>query len=129
MRTTAVKLNMDNWEKEVSRSDILTVVYFWHEQCPWCMRLNPIFDEITEEYADRIKFTKLNVLENPANQEIATNLGIMSTPTMAFFCSGRPLGQVVGLISKEDLKKALEEMLQRYRRCIRQSTDLRNYIV
>jgi len=126
---TVVELNVDNWEKEVSQSDKLTVVYFWHEQCPWCLTLNPILDEISEEYTERIKFTKLNVLESSTNQEIATNLGIMSTPTIAFFCNGRPVGQIVGLLPKEDLKKMFDEMLQRYRICITQSTDLRNYIV
>jgi len=80
-----VELNVSNWEKEVSQSDMLTVVYFWHERCPWCMGLNPIFDEIAREYAGKIRFAKLNILESAANQEIATNLGIMSTPTLAVF--------------------------------------------
>jgi len=53
----------------------------------------------------------------------------MSTPTLMFFCSGRPIGQTVGLMSKEDLKKALDDMLGRYRTCLRQSSDLRSYIV
>ncbi len=46
-----------------------------------------------------------------------------------FFCNGRPVGQTVGLMSKEDLTKIFDDMLQRYRTCIKQSTDLRNYIV
>jgi thioredoxin 1 len=104
---------------------MLTVVYFWHNQCPWCLRLNPIFNEITEEYGGRIKFAKLNVLENPANQEIASNFGIMSTPTLLFLCSGRPVGQIVGLMSKEDLEKAMGDMFLRHRQCLSQSTELR----
>jgi thioredoxin 1 len=77
----------------------------------WCLRLNPIFNEITEEYRGKIKFVKLNVLENPANQEIASNFGVMSTPTLLFLCSGRPVGQIVGLMSKEDLERAMDDML------------------
>jgi len=107
----------------------LTVVYFWHEQCPWCARLSPIFEEITAEYPRRVKFAKLNILETRSNQEMAANLGVMSTPTLMFLCSGRPLMQVVGFMSKEDLENALGEMLGKYRKCIRQSTDLRSYIV
>jgi len=93
------------------------------------MILNPILEEIAKEYVGKIKFAKLNVLENPTNQEIASNLGIMSTPTLMFFCSGRPISQIVGLMSKEDLEKTLDDMLERYRTCLRQSSDLRNYIV
>lgn len=124
------EVNAGNWQEEVSQSTTLTVVYFWHNQCPWCLRLNPIFNEIIEEYGGRIKFAKLNVLENPANQEIASNFGIMSTPTLLFLCSGRPVGQIVGLISKEDLERAMDDMLLRHRQCLNQSTELRPaYIV
>lgn len=124
-----IELNINNWEKEISQNEKLMVVYFWHEQCPWCIRLNPIFSEVAEEYEEKIKFAKLNILESPANQEIAANLGVMSTPTLLFICGGRPVGQVVGLMSKDDLEKTLNETLGRYKTCIRQSTDLRGYIV
>jgi len=123
------EVNVSNWEEEISQSDKLTVVYFWHNQCPWCAQLNPIFDEIAIEYNRKIKFTKLNVLESPISQEMATNLGIMSTPTLMFFCNGRPVGQFVGFTLKEELKRTLDEMLGRYEMCLKQSTDLRNYIV
>jgi thioredoxin 1 len=126
---SAVELNIDNWEKEVSQSEILTVVYFWHQQCPWCIRLTQIFNEIAKEYVEKIKFAKLNILESPSNQELATNLGIMSTPTLMFFCNGRPVGQTVGLMSEEELGRVLNDMLGRYKMCIKQSSDLRNYIV
>ncbi len=72
------EINAGNWGKEVSQSDKLTVVYFWHNQCSWCVQLNPLFDELAWEYEGKIKFAKLNVLENPTNQEVATNLGIMA---------------------------------------------------
>ncbi len=123
------EVNASNWEKEVSESDKLTVVYFWHNQCPWCAQLNPIFDEMAAEYEGRIKFVKLNILESPSNQEIATNLGIMSTPTLMFFCNGRPIGQTVGLMPKQDFNKVLDDMPNRYKICLKQSTDLRSYIV
>jgi len=127
--TSVSEVNVSSWGKEVSNSNTLAVVYFWHKQCPWCRVLNPIFDDVAEEYNGRIRFTKLNVLENPANQEMATNLGVMSTPTLMFFCSGRSVGQVVGLMSKEELKETLDGMLGRYKMCLKKSTDLRSYIV
>jgi thioredoxin 1 len=124
-----VELSQSNWEEEVSRSNILTLVYFWHQQCPWCRQLTPILKRVAEEYLGKIKFTSLNILETPSNQEIALNLGVMSTPTLIFFCSGRPLMQIVGYTTEEDLRKVLDDMLRRYRTCLLQSTDLRGYIV
>jgi thioredoxin 1 len=125
-----VEVSASNWAQEVSDSTILTVVYFWHNQCPWCLRLTPIFNEVTEEYRGRIKFVKLNVLEDPTNREIASDFGIMSTPTLLFLCRGRPVGQIVGLVSREDLERGLDDMLVRYKACLSQSTELRPaYIV
>jgi thioredoxin-related protein len=76
-----------------------------------------------------MKFVKLNVLSKPENRELASNLGVMGTPTLMFFCQGRSLGQTVSYMPKEDLKKALDDMLGRYNRCIMQSSDIRNYVV
>lgn len=70
-------------------------------------------------------FVKLNMLEDTSSQEIASNYGIMSTPTLMFFCSRRPVGQLVGYMSKEDLENALNSMLTRYRQCLAQSTEVR----
>jgi|YelNatPaOPRAMG01_1025707.scaffolds.fasta_scaffold10272_3 thioredoxin 1 len=124
-----VELNQNNWEEEVGRSSILTLVYFWHQQCPWCRRLTPIIEKLAEEYSGKVKFARLNVLGSPSNQELATDLGVMGTPTLIFFCGGRPLMQIVGYTGEEDLRKVINDMLQRYRTCLLQSTDLRSYIV
>jgi thioredoxin-like negative regulator of GroEL len=121
--------NADSWTQEVLKSNMLTVVYFWHETCPWCIRLNPIFNDITEIYRGRIKFVKLNVLATKENGELASSNGVMGTPTLMFFCQGRSLGQTVSFMSKEDLEKVLDGMLGRYERCLSQSTDLKNYVV
>lgn len=85
-------VDASNWEPEISKSTILTIVYFWHEQCPWCFRFNPILNEVAEEYRGKLKFAKLNVLASPSNQEIANDFGVMSTPTLLFLCGGKTSG-------------------------------------
>jgi thioredoxin 1 len=123
------EVDASNWEQEVVKSTLPAVVYFWHNRCPWCFRFTPIFDKAAREFAEKMKFVKLNTLENPGNQEVASNYGVMSTPTLMFFCSGRPIGQAVGLMSEDDLKKTLDSVLGRYKNCLTQSSDLRSYIV
>jgi thioredoxin 1 len=123
------EVGASNWEQEVARSTVPAVVYFWHNQCPWCSRFTQIFDVAAQEYVGKMKFARLNMLENPSNQEIASNYGAMSTRTLVFFCNGRPIGQAVGFMSEEDLKKTLDSVLGRYRSCLTQSSDLRSYIV
>jgi thioredoxin 1 len=123
------EVDASNWEQEVAKSTVPAVVYFWDNQCPWCFRFTPIFDEAAHEFAGKMKFVKLDTLENPGNQEIASNYGVMSTPTLVFFCSGRPIGQAVGFMSEDDLKRTLGSVLGRYKSCLTQSSDLRSYIV
>ena len=120
-----LEANATNWKEEVLQSSVLTVVDFWHERCPWCIRLNPIFDEVAEEYKGKIKFVKLNVLASPGNREIAIRYGVMGTPTLVFFCAGRPVEEVVGFMPKERLKKILDTMLETHKECIKQSTELK----
>ncbi|MCX8170889.1 MAG: thioredoxin family protein [Candidatus Bathyarchaeota archaeon] len=117
-------VDAESWEREVLQSDILTVVDFWHERCPWCIMLNPIFEEVAKEYRDRVKFVRFNVLKSPKNRNIAIRNGVMGTPTIAFYCSGRNLGSVVGFIPKDHLKHVIEDMMKRYRECVKQSTKL-----
>jgi thioredoxin 1 len=122
---SVLEVDANVWEHEVLQSNVLTLVDFWHERCPWCLRLNPILDEVAEEYKGRVKFVRLNVLKNQNNREIAVRHGIMSTPTLMFFCKGRPVEQVMGFMPKERLRKILDDMLERHRDCVRQSTELK----
>lgn len=72
-----------------------------------------------------MKSVKLNILEDPSNRLIADNYGVLSIPTLLFLCHGKPVGQLAGLMSKEDLESGLEDILARYRQCLSQSTELR----
>jgi len=122
---TVLDLDSANWEKEVLQSKVLTAVDFWHERCPWCLRLNPVIEQVAGEYKGRIKFAKLNVLASPENRRIAIDHGVMGTPTLIFFCAGRSVGQTVGFVPKERLKSVLDEMLQNHKTCAKQSTPLK----
>lgn len=77
----------------------------------------------------KVKFAKLNVLESEGNRELAEDLGVMGTPTLIFFCEGRPLIHLVGFMSEEELRRAIDDMLSRYSSCLRQSTALKGYII
>ena len=122
---SVLEANADNWEREVLKSDLLMVVDFWHDRCPWCIRLNPILDEVANEYDGQIKFAKFNILESSDNKEIAIHYGIMSTPTLKFFCEGRPIEEIVGFMPKERLMRMLGDILERHRECIKQSTEIK----
>ena len=120
-----LSLNSSNWEEEVLKSDILTLVEFWHDKCPWCTKLAPIMDELSEEYRGKLKFSKLNVLENAENKRVAFRYGVMGTPTLVLFCEGRPVETIVGFKPKEDLRKTLDDIVRTHGECLRQSTEFK----
>ncbi|MFB0513997.1 MAG: thioredoxin family protein [Candidatus Bathyarchaeia archaeon] len=122
---SVLDVNADTWGTEILQSDTLVVVDFWHEQCPWCKRLDPIYSEVSEEYENKVKFAKLNVLESDENQQIAVKYGIMGTPTLIFFCDGRPIETVTGFQPKERLKQLADDVIDKHRDCLEKSTALK----
>jgi thioredoxin 1 len=119
-----IEVNADDWEKNVLKSTTLVLVDFWHERCPWCKRLEPIYDEVAEEYGDKVKFAKINVLSSHENQHLAAENGVMGTPTLIFYCEGRSIGTAVGFQPKERLKQLVDDMLDKYKKCLEQSTKM-----
>lgn len=124
MNMSVVEVNANDWEKEVMQYKYLVVVDFWHQQCPWCLKLNPVFAEVAEEYEGKVKFVKLNVLENEENRGIALEHGIMGTPTLIFFCEGRSVETVTGFQPKERLVQTIDDVIAKHKDCIEQSTTL-----
>lgn len=84
------------------------VVDFWAPWCGPCKMIAPIFDELAEEYADRIIAGKVNVDEN---DDTCAAYGIMNIPTILFFKGGELVHRQVGAIRKPDLQKLFEELL------------------
>ena len=122
-----IDVDAGNWVDEVMKHEDLVVVDFWHERCPWCMRLEPIYRELSNEYQGRVKFAKLNVLESDENRSIAIRHGLMGTPTLVFFCGGKMISTHAGFMPRDRLRSTLDDMLEKYRACVEQTTDI-NYI-
>jgi len=56
-----------------------------------------------------MKIGKINIDED---SKTASQFGVMSIPTLIFFKNGKAVDQVVGILSKVELKKRIEENLR-----------------
>lgn len=122
--TEVEELQADQWENKVLKAKGPVVVDFWHPMCGWCLKLNPVFEQLPGKI-ENIKFAKINVLESAENRRIAMNYGVMGTPTMKIFCQGRAIGEVVGFRILVRLVEEISEILSRRDVCLSQSTPLK----
>src|SRR5512135_2871287 len=102
-----VTLTKENFDKEVLQSATPVLVDFWAEWCGPCKMLAPVLDELADEYNGRVRIAKLNIDEH---QELATQYGIQSIPTLLLFHQGQVTEQVVGLRSKRELKAKFDRV-------------------
>ncbi|MDI6758999.1 MAG: thioredoxin [Candidatus Omnitrophota bacterium] len=98
-----------NFRKEVLESGLPVLVDFWAVWCGPCKAISHIIEELADEYKDKIKIGKFDVDENP---KTASYYGVMSIPTLMFFKGSKVMGQSVGVLSKAELKKKIEELFE-----------------
>ena len=101
-----LRLTDRNFEQDVFQSEIPVMVDFWASWCPPCKMVEPVIEDLASEYADTIKFGKINIDQNP---KVATEYQIKGVPTFILFNSGKIVERRVGAQSKEQLKEMLEK--------------------
>jgi thioredoxin 1 len=97
-----------NFDETVLKSKDLVLVDFWAEWCGPCKRLGPTVDALATEYAGKMTIGKLNIDENPNTPE---KFHIRGIPTLLLFKGGQLVESVVGLVPKDDLKRAIDKHL------------------
>ncbi len=92
-------------EKSVS---VPVLVDFWADWCAPCKMLMPILTKLVEEYQGQFILAKVNTDEQ---QELATQHGIRSIPTLKLFRHGQMVEETTGAQSET----VLREMIDRHR--------------
>ena len=78
------------FESVVLKSDLPVLLDFWAPWCGPCRAVGPIIDELSTEYAGKVRIVKMNVDENPATP---TKFGIRAIPTLVLFKNGETIEQ------------------------------------
>ncbi len=102
---SAIHLTEQNFDVEVLKSELPVLVDFWAEWCGPCRMLAPVIEEVAKDLTGKLKVGKVNVDES---QELAANFNILSIPTLIVFKQGKPVDQIVGAMSKDQLLAALK---------------------
>jgi len=103
----AQEVTDSTFEAEVLQSNIPVLVDFWAPWCGPCRALAPVLDQLSQEYAGKVKILKLNTDDNP---ESAVKFRINSIPNMIFFKGGKPVDQMIGMQETSVLKAKLDSL-------------------
>jgi len=102
------EIKASEFEKEVLNGGKV-IVDFYSTECPPCEALAPKFEALAELYGEKFSFLKIFRQEN---RELATRLGVSSSPTLLFFENGKPVfDSLSGGIKKSEIIKRLDFML------------------
>ena len=104
--SATVTIDQDNFTAEVIESDTPVVVDFWAEWCMPCKMVAPVLDQISQDYAGRLKIAKVNVDDAG---EIAQKYNIVSIPTLLLFKNGNVVGQQVGAVPRETIESLFKD--------------------
>ncbi|GAA0036901.1 thioredoxin [Brevibacterium metallidurans] len=96
------------FQAEVIDSDLPVVVDIWATWCGPCKQVAPILDELSEEYAGRVKIVKVDADANP---EVVTAAGVTSIPTLGFYRNGSRVDVLIGANPRPLIASKIEELL------------------
>lgn len=99
------QLTAANFDQEVKQSSIPVLVDFWATWCGPCRALKPVLESMSGEANGQYKVVGVDVDEC---QDLASEYGVMSIPTVMVFKNGVVTQKLVGLQSKERLLEAVQ---------------------
>ena len=107
--TSYLTLTEKNFQQEVIQNSEPVLVDFWATWCGPCQVMNPVIQDLANEYAGQVTVGKVNVDEQP---QTAAQYGIQSIPTIKIFKNGQIVDQVIGAVSKKVLVEKINEVLK-----------------
>ena len=108
MSANVTELSDVEFDDVVHNSDVPVLVDFWAPWCGPCKMIAPIMEEIAGEYAGKAKICKINTDEH---REAAIEFDISAIPTIILFKNGQIEKKWVGLASKKDITKEIDQLL------------------
>ena len=100
------ELTDQNFETEVLKADVPTLVDFWAVWCGPCRQIAPAVEALAELYKGKLKVGKMDV-DN--HQVVPQQYGIRSIPTLLIFKGGKVVGQVIGAVPRSKLEAEVQK--------------------
>jgi thioredoxin 1 len=103
----ANELNNKNFSREIENNNYPVFVDFWAAWCPPCRMMDPVIEELAEEFKEKVIIRKLNT---DLYRNIADKLNISGIPTYIIFYKGKEVWRNVGAMGKRKLREVLDNV-------------------
>jgi len=100
------ELNDKTFETSVLKHKGVVIVDFWAEWCGPCKMLAPVFEKLSKEFGDKVKFAKINVDDY---SDVAQKYGVMSIPCVIFFKNGDEVDRLIGFHGDDVLRSKISK--------------------
>ena len=100
----AERINKDNFDEKVLKSEIPVVVDFYSDSFVPCKKLSPVIGDIEDDNEGTLKVYKANV---NFDSDLAEQYEVFTVPTLVIFKNGEELGRRIGA----DRKNVIEEWI------------------
>ena len=102
-----IQMTDDQFEEVVLKSELPVIVDFGATWCGPCKKVEPIVEEISEEYAGKMIAVKCDVEDCSGT---AAKYGIMNIPSVLYFKGGQVVDKNVGAAPKKVFVEKLEKL-------------------
>lgn len=103
-----ITLTSANFKTEVIDSDTPILIDFWAPWCGPCRSMNPVVEDIADEYEGKLRVGKVNIVEETA---ITAAFQVMSVPTFVIMKGQDVLAAQIGAMPKSELKAMIDRAL------------------